>query len=1042
MFTRSIRFAVTLLIVGLGVVGAQPASAQSTTADVVYGQLGSFTSNTYNNGGISANSLYIPEGIALDSSGNLYLADAANHRVLFYPSGSTTATRVYGQLGSFTTNIPDNGGTSANSLNSPGGLALDSSGNLYVADSGNSRVLFYPSGSTTATRVYGQLGSFTTSTQNNGGISANSLDLPNGVALDSSGNLYVTDDNNRVLFYPPGSTTATQVYGQLGSFNTNTANNGGISANSLYLPTEVSLDSSGNLYVADTNNNRVLFYPSGSTTAARVYGQSGSFTTGTANNGGISANSLDRPFGGALDSGGNLYVADYGNNRVLFYPSSSMTATRVYGQLGSFTTNTINNGGISANSLYGPIAFGLDSSGNLYVADGDNNRVLLYPPTTTPGIYSPPNGSTLTGNSATFWWAGYPGATAYWLDVGKEPNGNEYWQSHSLSASTFSQTVDSLPSDGSTVYATWYYLLGGSWVSTGYSYTAFGASTQKGVITSPVPGTTLAGSSVTFTWTAGAGATAYWIDAGSTPGGNQYFQSTNLGNVLTTTVSGLPTNGSTVYITLYSLVNGQWLNNQYTYTAYSLVAQTTTYGGVGSEPIALTFDGANIWVANEGSNNVTKMQAANGSVVGTYPAGTNPDALAFDGASIWVANNMNPGYATKLSASNGSTLGSFFLGGADGFPYGIVFDGTYIWTANFGSSDVTKLASDGSIVGSYSVGNSPFGIVFDGTNIWTANHYQADVSKLLASNGSSVGTYAVGSLPIGMVFDGTNIWTANYNANTVTKLLASNGSLIGTYPVGTSPWGIAFDGTNIWVSNYYGNNVTELLASNGSMVATYPVGSGPTGMLFDGTSIWVANSSSNNVTRIGVNPCPAVVVSPAPNSTLGGSAVTFQWSACNQATAYWIDVGSSTGGSQYYQSQSLPATTLSATVSNLPTNGSTVYVTLYSLVNGVWLNNQYTYTAYNVSSGLGVMQTPTPGSTLSGNVATFTWSAGSGATAYWVDIGSTAGGNNYYQSQNLGNVLTTTVYSLPANGSQIYVTLWSLVGGQWYYNEYNYTSGP
>ncbi len=666
----------------------------------------------------------------------------------------------------------------------------------------------------------------------------------------------------------------------------------------------------------------------------------------------------------------------------------------------------------------------------------------LYPPTTTPGIYSPPNGSTLTGNSATFWWAGYPGATAYWLDVGKEPNGNEYWQSHSLSASTFSQTVDSLPSDGSTVYATWYYLLGGSWVSTGYSYTAFGASTQKGVITSPVPGTTLTGSSVTFTWTAGAGATAYWIDAGSTPGGNQYFQSTNLGNVLTTTVSGLPTNGSTVYITLYSLVNGQWLNNQYTYTAYSLVAQTTTYGGVGSEPIALTFDGANIWVANEGSNNVTKMQAANGSVVGTYPAGTNPDALAFDGASIWVANNMNPGYATKLSASNGSTLGSFFLGGADGFPYGIVFDGTYIWTANFGSSDVTKLASDGSIVGSYSVGNSPFGIVFDGTNIWTANHYQADVSKLLASNGSSVGTYAVGSLPIGMVFDGTNIWTANYNANTVTKLLASNGSLIGTYPVGTSPWGIAFDGTNIWVSNYYGNNVTELLASNGSMVATYPVGSGPTGMVFDGTSIWVANSSSNNVTRIGVNPCPAVVVSPAPNSTLGGSAVTFQWSACNQATAYWIDVGSSTGGSQYYQSQSLPATTLSATVSNLPTNGSTVYVTLYSLVNGQWLNNQYTYTAYNVSSGLGVMQTPTPGSTLSGNVATFTWSAGSGATAYWVDIGSTAGGNNYYQSQNLGNVLTTTVYSLPANGSQIYVTLWSLVGGQWYYNEYNYTSGP
>ena len=83
-----------------------------------------------------------------------------------------------------------------------------------------------------------------------------------------------------------------------------------------------------------------------------------------------------------------------------------------------------------------------------------------------------------------------------------------------------------------------------------------------------------------------------------------------------------------------------------------------------------------------------------------------------------------------------------------------------------------------------------------------------------------------------------------------------------------------------------------------------------------------------------------------------------------------------------------------------------------------------------------------PGSTLSGNVASFSWSAGAGATAYWLDIGSVAGGNQYYQSGNLGNVLTTTVYGLPANGSQIYVTLYTLVGGQWFNNAYAYTSGP
>jgi NHL repeat len=571
MFTRPIRFVVTLLMVGFSAVLAQaalpPPPPPPTTADVVYGQMGSFTTNTNNNGGRSANSAADPAGAAVDSSGNLYVGDTGNNRVLFYPAGTTTATRVYGQLGSFTTGGNNQGGLSANSLNNPYGVAVDSSDNLYVADYLNNRVLFYPSGSTTATRVYGQNGSFTT---NVSGVSATGLNGPNRVVLDSGGNLYVADSlNNRVLFYPSGSTTATRVYGQGGSFTTGVPNNGGISANSLDQPLGVVLDSSGNLYVADSFNNRVLFYPSGSTTATQVYGQLGSFTTNTANLGGISANSLSRPFGVSLDSSGNLYVADTFNNRLLFYFSGSTTATRVYGQLGSFTSNTANNGGVSANSLDEPEGVPLDSSGNLYVCDYGNNRMLLYPPTTTPGVYGPVNGSTLTGNSVPFWWAGYPGATAYWLDVGSTSGGNNYYQSGSLSASIFGQSVNSLPSDGSAVYATWWYFVGGSWSYVEYQYNAFGTSPEKGVITSPAPTSMLTGSSVTFTWTAGNGATAYWIDAGSSAGGNQYYQSGNLGNVLTQTVNNLPTNGSTVYVTLYSLVGGQWLNNQYTYTAFN-----------------------------------------------------------------------------------------------------------------------------------------------------------------------------------------------------------------------------------------------------------------------------------------------------------------------------------------------------------------------------------------------------------------------------------------------------------------------------------------
>ncbi len=149
----------------------------------------------------------------------------------------------------------------------------------------------------------------------------------------------------------PPALTATQVYGQGGSFTTNTVNNGGISATSLRDPQGVTLDSSGNLYIADTGNSRVLYYPAGSTIATRVYGQGGSFTTNTINNGGVSASSLEEPGGVAVDSSGDLYIADANNNRVLYYPAGSTNATRVYGQGGSFTSRAVNNGGDSATSL-------------------------------------------------------------------------------------------------------------------------------------------------------------------------------------------------------------------------------------------------------------------------------------------------------------------------------------------------------------------------------------------------------------------------------------------------------------------------------------------------------------------------------------------------------------------------------------------------------------------------------------------------------------------------------------------------------------------
>jgi sugar lactone lactonase YvrE len=208
--------------------------------------------------------LSAPEGLAVDASGGLYVADTDNARVLYFPSGAVTASRVYGQQGSFTTNSPDRGGVSAQSLGSPTGLALDAAGGLYVADGANARVLFFPPGQTTASRVYGPLGDFTTGESNKGSFAptAETLGAPRGLAVDAAGGLYVADlDNNRVLYYPAGSTTAARVYGQSGDFGSGEANPEGVTASGLNEPMGVAVGPDGAIYVADALNSRVLAFP-------------------------------------------------------------------------------------------------------------------------------------------------------------------------------------------------------------------------------------------------------------------------------------------------------------------------------------------------------------------------------------------------------------------------------------------------------------------------------------------------------------------------------------------------------------------------------------------------------------------------------------------------------------------------------------------------------------------------------------------------------------------------------------------------------------
>ena len=169
----------------------------------------------------------------------------------------------------------------------------------------------------------------------------------------------------------------------------------------------------------------------------------------------------------------------------------------------------------------------------------------------------------------------------------------------------------------------------------------------------------------------------------------------------------------------------------------------------------------------------------------SYTVGYNPTGICFDGTNVWVVWRNN---ITKLRANDGSILGNF---GVLTNPFsGICFDGTNIWVTNGGNNinssvpemgnTVTKLnGNDGSILGTYPVGGDPKNICFDGTNIWVVNWGSGTVTKLRVSDGSILGTYAVGKYPAGICFDGTNIWVANGSGDTITKLKASNGSVLG-----------------------------------------------------------------------------------------------------------------------------------------------------------------------------------------------------------------------------------------------------------------------
>jgi serine protease len=197
----------------------------------------------------------------------------------------------------------------------------------------------------------------------------------------------------------------------------------------------------------------------------------------------------------------------------------------------------------------------------------------------------------------------------------------------------------------------------------------------------------------------------------------------------------------------------------------------------------------------------------------------------------------------------------------------------------------------------------------------------------------------------------------------------------------------------------------------------------------------------NDYTYTGANTAvKSVMVSPANGAALTGASQAFTWTAGSGVTQYWLYAGTTGAGSYNLYNQST-GMALTATVGGLPVTGGTVYVRLWSLMNGAWVYNDYTYTGAN----LGVkaaMTSPVNGTTLAGAGQTFAWTAGTNVTQYWLYVGTTGAGSYNLYNQSAGTNLSAAVAGLPKNGSTVYVRLWSLLGGAWVVNDYTYTAAP
>lgn len=325
-----------------------------------------YTISTFAGGGLPVNvpgtsaSIGVVSGVAVDAAGNVYIASQYGNIVLRLDTVSGLLTLV---AGNGTSGLSGDNGPAGNAqLNQPIGIAVDSAGNVYIADGLNSRIRKVSNGVITTVAGGGSLN------EDNVLATEAQLSYPGGVAIDLAGNLYLTDQTNRVRRVSNGVITTVAGNGTPGF----SGDGGPATSAQLYLPAGVALDSAGNLYIAERGNNRIRKVSNGVITTIAGNGAAGY----SGDNGPAVSASLSGPFGVAVDPAGSLYIADTGNNVIRKVSNGTITTIAGDGMVGFAGDD----GPAAGAQLNGPTSVAVDSRGRVYIADSNNNRIRLATP--------------------------------------------------------------------------------------------------------------------------------------------------------------------------------------------------------------------------------------------------------------------------------------------------------------------------------------------------------------------------------------------------------------------------------------------------------------------------------------------------------------------------------------------------------------------------------------------------------------------------------------------------------------------------------------